>query len=147
MTTPDKPFDDNFRRLQSKLADTRHATPLGSILFVEDETVLRTMLSRMLSYLGYKVTTAMNAEQALEIFDRHDAGFDMLITDVILPKMNGKELYKRLKSIKKGLRVIYISGYSEEMLINYGITPGYMHLLRKPFSLENISHKIRQALA
>jgi DNA-binding response OmpR family regulator len=146
MAISDKPFDATFRRLKSKLDGAHCVSSPRSILFVEDETVLRTMVSRMLSYLGYKVTTAMNAEQALEIFNSRNAGFDILITDVILPKMDGKGLYQQLKKIKRSLRVIYISGYPEEMLVNYGIMPGYIHLLRKPFSLDIISNKIRQAL-
>jgi DNA-binding response OmpR family regulator len=147
MTTNNNPLGDTITRLKSKLPGKQDTSPLGSVLFVEDEPVLRTMVSKMLSYLGYDVITAMNAELAMELFTRHDACFDILITDVILPKMNGNELYRRLKKIKRSLRVIYISGYPEEMLLKYGIIPGYMYLLRKPFSLDIISHKIRQALA
>jgi CheY-like chemotaxis protein len=107
MAISDKPFDATFRRLKSKLDGAHCVSSPRSILFVEDETVLRTMVSRMLSYLGYKVTTAMNAEQALGIFNSRNAGFDILITDVILPKMDGKELYQQ-KNKKKPAGDLYL---------------------------------------
>ncbi|MEJ2663108.1 MAG: response regulator [Spirochaetia bacterium] len=139
-------FEHTLIELKSKLSGGEESSSRGSILFVEDEPVLSTMVSKMLTYLGYKVITAMNAEAAVEIFEQQHGCFDVLITDVILPRMNGKELYSRLKKINNQLRVIYISGYPEETLEKYGIIPGYMNLLKKPFSLDIISHKIRQAL-
>jgi CheY-like chemotaxis protein len=133
--------------LKSKVAYAQQNSPPAlSILFVEDEPVLRTMVARMLAYLGYAVTTAVDAQQALDLFKHNNECFDMLITDVIMPKMDGKKLYCLLKKQKRDLRVIYVSGYAEEVLRQHGIRPAHMPLLKKPFSLEKISYKIKQAL-
>ncbi|MBN1799511.1 MAG: response regulator [Spirochaetales bacterium] len=130
---------------QARLNSEHNSLTSRSILFVEDELVLRIMVSKMLAHLGYDVMAAMNAERALEMFSRYGESFDILITDVIMPKMDGKELYRVLQKKKNDLRVIYISGYPEEVLLKHGIKPTHINLLKKPFTIEKISQKIKQA--
>jgi two-component system cell cycle sensor histidine kinase/response regulator CckA len=140
-----KPYRGSLLQYQSRLNNKHNSLSARSILFVEDELVLRIMVAKMLAHLGYDVMTAMNAEKALEIFNRYGECFDILITDVIMPKMDGKKLYQALKKKKNDLRVIYISGYPEEILLKHGIKPTHMSLLKKPFTIEKISQKIKQA--
>jgi len=92
---------NSFIHKKSRLKREQKPLSLRSILFVEDEQVLRTMVSKLLTHLGYNVITAMNEEQVLEVFDRNNKRFDILITDVIMPKMDGKKLYQLLEEIAK----------------------------------------------
>jgi two-component system cell cycle sensor histidine kinase/response regulator CckA len=143
--TEGKPYRKGLLHNETSLRSQDNPLSAKSILFVEDDRVLRTMVFKMLTSLGYSVMTAMHAEEALDVFIRNKKGFDILITDVIMPRMNGKELYRLLKKQKKSLRVLYISGYPEEVLKKHGVKAAHMQLLKKPFTIEKISQKIKQA--
>lgn len=113
------------------------------ILLVEDEPGVREITSRMLARRGYEVIVAAEPKQALELASRVD--FDLLVTDVVLPGMDGQRLAAELRSRKPGLRVVYVSGYPrdglEEADLEQGIT-----FLQKPYSTDDLSHTVRSAL-
>jgi PAS domain S-box-containing protein len=117
-----------------------------TILLVEDESTVRALTRQYLETLGYKVFEAPDATVALQISSAHDGPVHLLLTDVIMPGMNGRELAQRIVSARPEIRVLYMSGYSENVIGHDGtIEPG-INLLQKPFALPMLKTKIRQVL-
>ena len=116
-----------------------------TILLAEDEDSVRAVTTRILESSGYRVTTAINGVDALEKFEASEEGFDLLLTDVMMPLMKGTELARRLHAREPGLRVIFMSGYNEEAVLGHfeGASP---LLLQKPFSPQVLTRRIRQVL-
>lgn len=122
--------------------------PLGSetILLAEDEDQLRRVLVRSLERYGYKVLSAANGLEAVKLAWDHKEPIHMLLTDTIMPKMNGKELMVELKKTRPKVKVIFISGYTKEVLSQQGILESGIHLIQKPFELEDLVQSVRQVL-
>ena len=115
-----------------------------TILLVEDDFRIREYACTVLGELGYKVIEAEDGEDALRIIQETSERFDLMITDVIMPKMNGRELADRLKPVLPHLRVLYISGYTENAIVQRGILEPGLHYLAKPFSPPALAEKVRQ---
>ena len=113
---------------------------------VEDETMVRTMVRRTLVRLGYQVLEAAGGPEALELVRSHTGAIDLLVSDVIMPKMNGRELYQALRQLLPSLKVLYISGYDANIVSRHGILEHGIHFLQKPFSTAALAHKVRQGL-
>lgn len=114
------------------------------ILFVEDEEVVRRYLARLLRHQGHSVKEARDAEHALELFE--EGATDLLISDVFLPGINGKALADRLRARAPALPVLFISGYSDQVLGERGVLAEGTHLLHKPFSISELQAKIAEVL-
>nr|MDA8121255.1 response regulator [Deltaproteobacteria bacterium] len=95
---------------------------------------------------GYDVLPASSGEEALLLFEKRREEIDLLITDVVMPGMGGKALADRASRMKKDLKILFISGYPEEVIANQGIIERGIHYLQKPFSVSGISVKIRELL-
>lgn len=122
--------------------------PKGSetILLVEDEVPLRMLASVILEQLGYKVISASCGEEALETAARFDGRIDVLLTDVIMPGLNGRELADALCATRPETRVLFMSGYSDQILAQRGcLVPGIV-LLEKPFTKESLARRLRQVI-
>jgi CheY-like chemotaxis protein len=117
-----------------------------TILLVEDETNVRRVAHRFLQKQGYTVLEADHPQVALEICQQSRGQIDLLITDVIMPTMNGRELAEQLVSAYPRLKVLYISGYTDDVLSEQGMLATEMMLLEKPFSSEALAQKVREAL-
>jgi PAS domain S-box-containing protein len=117
-----------------------------TILLVEDETNVRRVAHRFLQKQGYTVLEADHPQVALEICHQYQGQIDLLITDVIMPSMNGRELAEQLVSTYPHLKVLYISGYTDDVLSEQGMLATEMMLLEKPFSSEALAQKVREAL-
>ena len=116
-----------------------------TILVVEDADGLRELARKLLQREGYTVLVAANADEAILVFERN-ASIDILLTDVVMPGANGPELTKQLIARRPDLKVIYMSGYTEETFIRQGVlTPG-LAFLHKPFSSDALARKIRESL-
>jgi two-component system, cell cycle sensor histidine kinase and response regulator CckA len=124
----------------------RDLTGVGTILLVEDEDAVRDFAVRALTMRGYKVLDASGGEEALDIVRDHDGGIDLLISDVVMPGMEGPALLKAVREIKPDLRVIFISGYAEEAFRNSPDKPEDFHFLPKPFSLKQLTSKVKEVL-
>ena len=117
-----------------------------TILLVEDESGVRQLVRDMLLHLGYRVLEAGNAQEAIGIFEKNEGAIDLLLTDVIMPQMSGRELAVRLKSVRPRLKVLYISGYTDDMLAHHGVLESDVFLLQKPFAPDALARKLREVL-
>jgi two-component system cell cycle sensor histidine kinase/response regulator CckA len=115
------------------------------ILVVEDEEGVRQLVQRMLERNGYEVVTAASGPEALETCERTD-GISLLLTDVILPQMSGRDLAERVTMKSPLTPVVYMSGYPGETLANHGISEGDRSYLQKPFTKDQLLERIRAAL-
>jgi nitrogen-specific signal transduction histidine kinase/CheY-like chemotaxis protein len=116
------------------------------VLLVEDEEPLRRLGVRILSKAGYAVIEAGDAESALALFQERGSEIRLLLTDVVLPKNNGRWLAEKLREFKPALRVLYTSGYSEEVIAHQGRPNAAVHFLPKPFTAESLLSRVRSAL-
>jgi two-component system cell cycle sensor histidine kinase/response regulator CckA len=117
-----------------------------TILLVEDEEQVRGMVLNVLRRQGYLVVAAQNAGEALLLCEEHPGKIDLLLTDVVMPQMNGPALAKRLTTIRPGLRVLYMSGYTDDSIARHGILEAGASYLQKPVTPSLISRKIREVL-
>lgn len=114
------------------------------VLVVEDEAEVRELARVVLEGDGYTVLVARNGEEALQICDREVEPIDLVLSDVVMPRMTGPELVKRLWQSRPAMKVLYISGYADEKT---AAAYGFMGpLLRKPFSLDTLARKVREVL-
>jgi two-component system cell cycle sensor histidine kinase/response regulator CckA len=118
----------------------------GTILLVEDEAMVRAVGERALTRKGYEVLTAAHGEEALEILERRPEGVDLLISDVVMPTMDGPTLVGLARQKFPDLKIIFMSGYAEEQLRKSIDVPG-VAFLAKPFSVQDLSDKVRAELA
>jgi len=117
-----------------------------TILLVEDEEPLRRVCAEFLGQLGYNVLPASNGKEALALVDAYSDQIDLLITDVLMPELTGPELARTLLSIRPGLKVIYISGYSDGSLARDGILNPETILMHKPFTIRALTATLRDVL-
>ncbi|MFO8184694.1 MAG: response regulator, partial [Candidatus Aegiribacteria sp.] len=142
-----------FPRVSGRITDRRvsehaKATRTGSetLLLVEDEPLLLSMSSSMLRNLGYRIHAAGSPEDAIELVKERPGEIGLLMTDVVMPGMNGKQLYDRLKRLEPGLRVLFVSGYTSDAVISRGIVEGGVHFLQKPFTRDELAEVLRSIL-
>ena len=116
------------------------------VLVVEDEQVILEMGKAMLEGLGYVVLTANTPEAAIHLAREHAESIHLLLTDVVMPEMNGRELAEQLKVIRPGLKCLYMSGYTANVIAHHGVLDEEVVFLHKPFSMKDLAAKVRQAL-
>ncbi len=123
--------------------------PKGSgetVLLVEDEAAILNVGKAMLEELGYTVLTAGTPGEALSQAKAHSADIRLLIIDVIMPEMNGRELSKLISQIKPGLKSLFISGYTADVIAHHGVLDEGLSFLQKPFSMNDLAYKVRETL-
>jgi len=127
---------------------SRASSTMGSetILVVEDEPEVRKMVSKLLGLNGYCVFEAPGPEGALKILEQHSGEIDLLLTDVVMPGMNGVQLHEQAMRLQPGLKTLYMSGYTNDVIGEGGILPDGVHLLQKPFVPESLTLRVRQIL-
>ena len=118
-----------------------------TVLLVDDEPSVVAIVKKMLIREGYTVVSATAAEEAIQIAQAEGARIDLLLTDIAMPQLNGRELADRLKSLRHGLRVLYTSGFMKEALLKYySISIAGIPFLQKPFTEEALARKVREVL-
>jgi two-component system cell cycle sensor histidine kinase/response regulator CckA len=118
-----------------------------TILLVDDEPQVVALVREMLTREGYKVLGAGDGEEALRIFEANQSEIDLLLTDIVMPQLNGRELADRIKAKQPGLRVLYMSGFMKEAILKYyGISITGIPFLQKPFTREMLARKVREVL-
>ena len=125
------------------------APPRGSetILIVEDEDLVCKIAKRSLAQAGYEVLTASGGEQALELAQSHAGPIDLLLTDVVLPHTNGRELAERLGELRPEMKIIYMSGYADGAIARHGVLEEGINFLPKPFTPRSLNRMVGNVLA
>jgi PAS domain S-box-containing protein len=131
---PAAPLDDSLLRGEE------------TILLVEDEAVLRELISRALEKFGYQVRMAANAGEALDICEKEKGPLHLVLTDVVLPQISGTELAERLTALRPGLKVIYMSGYTTNAIVHRGVLDAGINFLQKPVKVLHLVQKVREVL-
>jgi CheY-like chemotaxis protein len=116
------------------------------ILLVEDEPAVLDLMRRTLESYGYTVLHASTPDRAIKSLQDHGARVDLLLTDVVMPVMNGRELAAQLRRLDPGLRVLYMSGYSSDVVAERGLLPADVSLITKPFSPTALAARVREIL-
>ena len=124
----------------------RRAKGDETILVVEDEDALRRLATRLLEKAGYTVLSAADGEQALITCQRHAGKIDLLLTDVVMPRMSGKRLAERLAKLRPALKILYMSGYTDDAIVQHGVLEAGTQFIAKPFSEADLTRKIRAVL-
>lgn len=117
-----------------------------TVLIVEDEPIVRKLAQLVLEEQGYTVLTAASAREALELCRSEPRSIDLLLTDVIMPQMNGVALFEHMFHLIPGLRVIFMSGYPAEALSEHGVLKDGHNLVAKPFTVDELARKVRSVL-
>ena len=130
----------------------RETTPLvelkgsDTVLLVEDDDSLRNLVRRVLKRYGYNVLAAKNGEDALRVSEEHEGPINLMITDVVMPGMDGRELSTRLQPYRPELKILYMSGYTDNTIVERGVLAPGINFIEKPFSPESLALKIRKLL-
>jgi CheY-like chemotaxis protein len=120
----------------------RHET----LLLVEDERAILRVSSVALAALGYRVLTASNGVEALELVKATNEPIHLLITDVVMPKMGGSELAAKLADLRPGIRLLFSSGYMENSIVEHGILAEGVNFIQKPYTPSVLAQRVREVL-
>jgi two-component system, cell cycle sensor histidine kinase and response regulator CckA len=116
------------------------------VLVVEDQAAVRSLVRSMLEKSGYRVLEAANGTEALAQLNRHRGGIELVVSDVVMPDINGPQLAKRMRSVGNAAPVLFMSGYAERTLLSRGLTDGTIRVLRKPFTLAQLTARVEELL-
>jgi DNA-binding NtrC family response regulator len=119
---------------------------METILLVEDELSILNMATMILTGQGYTVLQAHTSTEAIRMVKEHVGEISLLITDVIMPEMNGRELAHNLQSLRPQLKCLYMSGYTADAIAQHGVLEEGVHFIQKPFSLPDLATKVRTVL-
>jgi len=117
-----------------------------TILVVEDEEIVRQLTCEMLQDLGYTVMKAGDPVEAIELCRRHGGPIHLLLTDVVMPQMDGRTLYRHLAPERPEMKVLYVSGYTEDAIVRHGVLEDNVNFLQKPFTVYGLTSKVRDVL-
>jgi signal transduction histidine kinase/CheY-like chemotaxis protein len=116
------------------------------VLVVEDNDAVRTMTCQILERLGYRVTSAAGGQAGLDLVRAGGDPIGLLLTDVVLPDMSGRDVFERLSALQPGLRVLYMSGYAGEVISTHGVLEEGVQFIQKPFAPQSLARKLRQVI-
>ncbi|HQO33517.1 MAG TPA: PAS domain S-box protein [bacterium] len=127
---------------------TFEAPPGGTetVLIVEDDEAILNMASEILGRLGYTVLTANTPQQAIQRVEEHTETIHLLVTDVVMPEMNGRVLAERLTSLKPGFKCLFMSGYTANIIAHHGVIEEGVRFIEKPFSIYGLAKRVREVL-
>ncbi len=117
-----------------------------TVLIVEDDDVLRSFAQKILQQHGYRILVAANGEDALKVSGEHEGPIQLMLTDVVMPKMSGKETAERLQPLYPWMKVIFMSGYTDGAIAHHGVLAPGLNFIEKPFSPEDLARKVREVI-
>jgi DNA-binding response OmpR family regulator len=142
-----------FPRVDAPVEEEEGARPVAlprrgseTVLLVEDEEAVRDLVREVLAMQGYRVLEAATAAEALAIGEKHDGVIHLLVSDVVMPGMSGKELAERLAADRPGLRVLYMSGYTDTAIVHHGVLAPGTAFLQKPFTPAVLARRVGEIL-
>ncbi|MFO7986456.1 MAG: response regulator [Desulfatiglandaceae bacterium] len=118
----------------------------GTILVVEDEVSVLRLTRRVLEKLGYTVLSTQSPDKALNMVREHTEKIHLLITDVVLPEMSGKELAEKITGLRPDIKVLFMSGYTADIIGRHGVLDEGVSFIEKPFSLGRLARRVREAI-
>ncbi|HEV8431294.1 MAG TPA: PAS domain S-box protein [Pyrinomonadaceae bacterium] len=118
----------------------------GTVLLVEDEDIVRGLTRKILMQAGYNVLDAKGGEEAIRLCRTHVGPIDLLLTDVVMPEISGKEVADRLKELRPQIRVLFMSGYTDEAIVEHGVLDANVEFIQKPFTWVRLTKKVRDVL-
>lgn len=118
----------------------------ATILLAEDEYAVRALCSRVLQMAGYAVIEAADGAQAVELATQHDGQIDLVVTDVVMPGMSGREAADTIRLLRPETRVLYMSGYTDDDILRHGVLRGRVAFLPKPFTPDVLLARVRELL-
>lgn len=118
-----------------------------TILVVEDEAMVRKLVCETLAAYGYKIIEAQNGHDGLQRVSEYKEAIHLLLTDVIMPEMDGRELYQNVVATQPAIKVLYMSGYTDDVIVHHGILEEGINFLQKPFTVHGLMQKVRQVLS
>ena len=117
-----------------------------TVLVVEDEPALLAMCKMMLEKIGYRVLATGTPGEAIKLAEEHASEIHLAITDVVMPEMNGRDLAERLQSLSPGIKILFMSGYTADVIAHRGVLDEGVNFIQKPFSMKDLAVKVREAL-
>ena len=117
-----------------------------TILVVEDDDMIRNLVQKVLRANGYTVLVAANGGEAERVSGQHEGAIHLLMTDVVLPGLNGREVARRMVAARAGIRVLYLSGYTDDAIVHHGVLDSGVAFLQKPFTPAVLGRKVREVL-
>jgi two-component system cell cycle sensor histidine kinase/response regulator CckA len=132
--------------VETTAATTDSTATTGTILLAEDEPAVRALTARALTNVGYRVLEASSGQEAIAMAEKHAGRIDLLITDVVMPGMNGSDLAGRMRGVRPGIRILYTSGYSDTFALQTARRDDDASFLQKPFTLPQVRAAVRSLL-
>ncbi|MEQ1731189.1 MAG: response regulator, partial [Vicinamibacterales bacterium] len=125
-----------------------HAAGSGTetVLLVDDDAALRRLTARMLEAAGYRVLAAAGGESALQLLQQHDEPIHLLLSDVVMPGMSGRQLGEQLAQVRPGTKTLFMSGYTDDTIVRHGVLDAQVNFLHKPFTTVALRRKVREVL-
>ena len=117
-----------------------------TILLVEDEQMILNMTTMMLEKQGYTVLAASTPDKAMRLAREYAGDIHLLMTDVVMPDMNGRDLAGKLSALYPGIKRLFMSGYTADVIAHHGVLDPEVNFIQKPFSIKNLAAKVREAL-
>lgn len=117
-----------------------------TILLVEDEEMVRTLTRQILEESGYTVLEAQNGVEAISMCEKNDCRIDLLMTDVVMPQMGGRELAERFAHIYPKMLILFTSGYTDDAVVRHGMINAGTNFIQKPFTPDGLARKVRAIL-
>jgi PAS domain S-box-containing protein len=139
-------IDEGVKEYRRIVEDEDSLQGTETILLAEDEEMVRKLSARVLEMYGYKVLEAANGGMAFLICERHQEKIDLLLTDVIMPEMSGRELADRLSPLRPEMKVLFMSGYTDDAIVHQGVLDEDENFIQKPFAPSALAQKVREVL-
>ena len=139
-------FEENGPAIDEPSEQAKPLTGTETVLLVEDNEALLKMAKIMLEELGYTVLALGNPNEAIQLVEQYAGDIHLVLTDVVMPEMSGRDLQKRLSDLRSGIKCLFMSGYTANVIAHRGILDEEVNFLQKPFHMEELSTKVREAL-
>jgi len=139
-------FEEEETVIDKSRTHTKHMTGTEAVLLIEDEEALLKMDKMMLEELGYTVLAAGSPNEAIKLAEHYAGDIHIVVTDVVMPEMSGRDLMKRLSDLRPGIKCLFMSGYTANVIAHRGILDEGVHFLQKPFFMNDLAAKVREAM-
>jgi CheY-like chemotaxis protein len=141
------PRVDEVAKDEARPAITEVSGGTETVLLVEDEETVRHMAQEILKSNGYHVIDASDGKDAINVANNYDGTIDLMVTDVVMPQLGGRELAEKLSPVRPNMKVLYMSGYTDDAIVHHGVLDGRAAFLEKPFTPDALALKVRDVLA